>query len=227
MRRTTKTLLTFLLLTSGTSSCVSSRPAPEPRESAPVEKQQPLGVGWLSIATEPAGVEVIIDGVRVGQTPLTTEQPPGDRFVVLQYERQNYGPYTVTVAPDERMEAAFSMAELRGTAATREPGPERFRLRRLGRFGRGSAVVRTLRSTRAHAGCFPPGWAGADAPNPQWVVVRLEFGGTGRLSRARVMHPAGTLAMERCLQDNLGMRFQRRQGDRVGPFELTLKLRLR
>lgn len=51
------------------------KPAPKAPEPAPPEEEE--GMGVLSIASEPPGAEVFLDGASVGQTPIEIDVPTG------------------------------------------------------------------------------------------------------------------------------------------------------
>lgn len=57
-----------------------TRKAPEPRAAAAA----PAASGTLEVATNPAGIEAIVDGVSRGSTPLTLALDPGAHTLVLQ-----------------------------------------------------------------------------------------------------------------------------------------------
>lgn len=60
---------------------VEAKLVPKPPEAAPAEEEE--GTGTLTIASEPPGAEVFLDGASVGQTPIEIDVPAGPHTVRL------------------------------------------------------------------------------------------------------------------------------------------------
>ncbi len=71
--------------------------AAEPLWAPPVP---PTGAATLIVETLPPGASVLIDGMRVGVTPLTARVPPGERTVELRFDQRAPRVHTLTLAPN-------------------------------------------------------------------------------------------------------------------------------
>jgi hypothetical protein len=77
-------------------------------EITPVELTFPSGK--MSIASEPAGAEIFVDGKRAGAAPLALTLADGAHELVAKYHRWPEQHQSVTVDPEKAVEAKFEFA---------------------------------------------------------------------------------------------------------------------
>jgi len=201
-------LATAMALGCGTTQV--SKPATE-SPAAPPESAK----GSLTVTTQPAGVTVLVDGERVGMSPLRVAVLQGDRVVVLQHNGNNHGPHIVSVSDQPAKLHVDVKQAPRASGSTKSLATKR----------RKESSYR--RQARKLGACFPDGWAGEDE-DPESIRATAHLNDSGRLIRLKLQHPRATLEQERCAERILRPRYEtRRHTPGIDRTNLTITIWLR
>jgi hypothetical protein len=103
-----------LLVLSVVAACASSRPAPE--QPRPLPTAAPVVRTTLTIHVQQTGVHVFVDGVDMGEAPLSLPIAPGKHDVRFEGERYVTSARAVTIAAGESLELHDKLAVTRGRA---------------------------------------------------------------------------------------------------------------
>lgn len=79
----------------------------------------------LSVASEPAGAEVVVDGVALGETPLAAGLRPGHRLLTLRREGEVVAREGLDLEAGRTLRRSYDLAVARGEAADASPGAAR------------------------------------------------------------------------------------------------------